>query len=158
MNADLRHQVLELKFAKRYGEAVDLVRRAAEDGDVAARVMLARMWEAAGLSRAEADEHVEFAHRHLEPVDIIGHLELYGAYADGLGGIDYDLKARRSFEHLLVAAERDAGHTYSLAVARAYRTGGLAVPVDIAKAAWWYRKAAAQGSPDAPRELESLDR
>ncbi len=156
MDAALRHRILELKVAERYGEALELVRRAAQDDDLAATVMLARLWEPAGLTRARADELVEFAHRHVDPGDVMAHLELYGAYASGLGDIDYELKARRSFEHLVAAAERDAGHTYSLTVARQYRTGGLCVPIDAAKAAQWYRKAIAQGSQEALKELESL--
>lgn len=156
MDALLRHEVLELKFAKRYDEALDLVRGLAERGDTAATVMLARMWEAAGLSRVEADKLVETAHQALAPSDVMGHLELYGAYAEGLGDVDHDVKARRSFDHLQAAAERDAGHTYSLAIARIYRTGALVIPPDRVQAAYWYKKAAEQGSPDAVKELRTL--
>ena len=156
MDASLRHEILELKFAKRYGEAVSLIRSLADRGDTAAKVMLARMWEAAGFSRADADKLLEAAHQALVPSDVMAHLELYGAYAEGLGDVDYDVKARRSFDHLLAAAERDAGHTYSLAVARTYRTGSLVTKPDRSKAAWWYRKAVEQGSPDAARELRTL--
>lgn len=156
MDQTLRQQVLELKFAKRYGEAVALVRELAGHGDLAAKVMIARMSDAAGLTRTEADKLVEAAHLALKPGDIAAHLELYGAYAEGLGDAPYDQKASRSFEHLLAAAEGEAGSSYSLTVARMYRAGSLAVPVDLAKAAWWYRKAALQGSPVALDELKAL--
>jgi TPR repeat protein len=156
MNSIQRHDILELKFVKRYRDAVSLARQFADQGDLAAQVMLARMWEVAGLSREEAEKVLEAAHRAVAPDDVIAHLELYGAYAEGLGEADYETKARRSFDHLLMAAERDAGHSYSITVARVFRTGSLVVDADPERARTWYQKAEAQGSPDASGELKSL--
>ena len=49
MDTKLRHQVLELKVENRYAEAIELVRPWAASGVVAARAMLARMADEAGI-------------------------------------------------------------------------------------------------------------
>jgi TPR repeat protein len=149
-------QVVELRVAKRDKDAVELLRGLVAEGDLGARVAMARSWEAAGLARDEADRIVDTAHTAVRPDDVVAHLELYGAYAQGLGAVGYDVQARRSFEHLATAAEHNAGPNYSLKVARMLWMGALAVPRDVDLATQWYERAAFQGSQEALQELKAL--
>jgi TPR repeat protein len=150
----LYQRIVELRFEKRAKEAVDLVRGLAEEGDVAAKVAMARGWEAAGLTSDQADALVDAAHEAVRPDDVEAHLELSSAYATGLGNVAYDVQARRSFEHLVAAAESGAGANYSLRVGRILLTGALSVPPNVEEAKRWYKRAVAQGSDDALDELE----
>jgi hypothetical protein len=62
-------EVVELQSAKRYQEALELVREAIKEGDVAAYVMLARMADEAGLSRNEANRLINYAEANMDPDD-----------------------------------------------------------------------------------------
>ncbi|WP_343604855.1 hypothetical protein [Roseateles sp.] len=156
MDTKLRHQVLELKVENRYAEAIELVRPWAASGVVAARVMLARMADEAGIDDDEAAAIVDAAHIEVEPLDILGHLELHSAYEMRLGNADYEVQAARSFEHLSAAAVAGADDAYSFQVAIRYHHGAIAVPVDLAQARKWYRTSIQQGYSDAQLMLDSL--
>jgi TPR repeat protein len=149
-----RREVIELKIAKRYEEALELIRQAIKEGDMAAHVMLAKMGDKAGLSRSEVDRLIEYVEANMDPDDMEAHWELYGAYDLRLGDIPYEQRAARCFYHHVRAAELGAGPIVSLAVARIYRAGALEVEPNASKSIRWYKRAIEQGSVEAVPELQ----
>ena len=105
MEEGWRLEVAELRVARRNEEALVLIRRAITEGDMSARVMLAKMGDEAGLSRAEVDALIDNIESTMDPQDIETRLQLRGAYDIGLGNMPYDEKARRRFQHHLRAVE-----------------------------------------------------
>lgn len=153
-----RLQVAELRLAKRNEEALVLIRQAIAEGDMSARVMLARMGDEAGLSRAEVDALIFDVEATMDPEDVETHLQLRGAYDVGLGDLPYDEKARRRFCHHVKAVEHGAGPVHTLALARIYVIGALEVAPDLKAATRWYKRAIEQGSAEAAHELQRLYR
>jgi TPR repeat protein len=158
MEEGWRLQVAELRVAKRNEEALVLIRQAIAEGDMSARVMLAKMGDEAGLSRAEVDALIDDIESTMDPQDIETHLQLRGAYDIRLGNMPYDEKARRCFQHHLRAVELGAGPIHTLAVARIYVMGALEVAPDLKEAVRWYKHAIEQGSVEAAHELQRLYR
>jgi TPR repeat protein len=158
MEEGWRLHVAELRVAKRNEEALVLIRQAIAEGDMSARVMLAKMGDEAGLSRMEVDALILDVEATMDPQDIETHLQLRGAYDVGLGDLPYDEKARRRFSHHLRAVELGAGIIHTLALARIYVTGALEVAPDLKEAARWYKHAIEQGSAEAAHELQRLYR
>jgi TPR repeat protein len=158
MNLQLRSELVELRYAKRYAELLEVVKPLAAANDTAATAMLAQLWEITGQTRHHADSVIDDLHRTISKEDVAAHLELSKAYEQGLGALKFEVRARRSFSHLLAAAKADAGPSYSLSVARAFRTGNLGVNKSATKAEWWYRKAIAQGWTEVEDELNDLQR
>jgi TPR repeat protein len=156
MEEGWRLQVAELRVAKRNEEALVLIRQAIAEGDMSARVMLAKMGDEAGLSRAEVDALIDDIESTMDPQDIETHLQLRGAYDIRLGNMPYDEKARRCFQHHLRAVELGAGPIHTLAVARIYVMGALEVAPDLKEAVRWYKHAIQQGSIEAAHELQRL--
>jgi TPR repeat protein len=156
MQEGWRLQAAELGLAKRYAEALALVRQAIAEGDMSARVMLAKMGDEAGLSRPEVDALIDDIESSMDPWDIETHLQLRGAYDIGLGNIPYDEQARRRFDHHLKAVELGAGPIHTLALARIYVTGALEVKPNLKEAVRWYKHAIQQGSIEAAHELQRL--
>ena len=151
-----RLQVTELKIAKRNAEALALIRQAIAEGDVSARVMLARMGDEAGLSRPEVHALIDDVESSMDPADIETHLQLRSAYDVGVGNVPYDEEARRRFNHHLKAVELGAGPIHTLALARIYVMGALEVKPDLKEAVRWYKHAIQQGSIEAAHELQRL--
>jgi TPR repeat protein len=158
MKEGWRLQVAELKLAKRNEEALVLIRQAIAEGEMSARVMLAKMGDEAGLSRAEVDALILDVETTMDDRDVEAHLQLRGAYDIGLGDLPYDEKARRRFSHHLKAVEHGAGPLHTLALARIYVMGALEVAPDLKEAARWYKHAIEQGSAEAAHELQRLYR
>ena len=158
MEEGWRLQVAELRVAKRNEEALVLIRQAIAEGDMSARVMLAKMGDEAGLFRAEVDALIDDIESTMDPQDIETHLQLRGAYDIRLGNMPYDEKARRCFQHHLRAVELGAGPIHTLAVARIYVMGALEVAPDLKEAVRWYKHAIEQGSVEAAHELQRLYR
>lgn len=158
MEEGWRLQVAELRVAKRNEEALVLIRQAIAEGDMSARVMLAKMGDEAGLSRAEVDALIDDIESTMDPQDIETHLQLRGAYDIRLGNMPYDEKARRCFQHHLRAVELGAGPIHTLAVARIYVMGALEVAPDLKEAVRWYKHAIEQGNVEAAHELQRLYR
>jgi TPR repeat protein len=158
MEEGWRLEVAELRIAERDEEALVLIRQAIAEGDMSARVMLAKMGGQAGLSRAEVDALISEIEATMDPEDVETHLQLRGAYDVGLGNLPYDEKARRRFSHHLKAVEHGAGPVHTLALARIYVMGALEVAPDLKEAARWYRHAIEQGSVEAAHELQRLYR
>ena len=156
MEEGWRLQVAELRVAKRNEEALVLIQRAIAEGDMSARVMLAKMGDEAGLSRAKVDALIDDIESTMDPRDIETHLQLRGAYDIGLGNLPYDEKARRRFQHHLKAVELGAGPVHTLALARIYVTGALEVAPNLKEAVHWYKHAIQQGSVEAAHELQRL--
>jgi TPR repeat protein len=156
MRENWRRECYEHKVAKRYEEALTVVRAAIEAGHLAAQVALAKMGDKAGLSRDEVDRIIEYVEINMDQADIEAHLELRGAYDVGLGNLPYEEKAARRFRHHLKAAELGAGPIFSLAVACIYRVGAIAVEPDETEAIRWYKRAIEQGSVEAAHELQVL--
>jgi TPR repeat protein len=158
MEEGWRLQVAALKMAKRNAEALVLIRQAIAEGDMSARVMLARMGDEAGLSRREVDAIVDEVEANMGQEDIETRLQLRSAYDIGLGNLPYDEKARRRFRHHLRAVELGADPIHTLALARIYVMGALEVPPNEKEAIRWYKHAIQQGSIDAAHELQRLYR
>ena len=156
MEEGWRLEVAELRVAKRNEEALVLIRRAIAEGDVSARVMLAKMGDEAGLSRAEVDALIDNIESTMDPQDIETRLQLRGAYDIGLGNMPYDEKARRRFQHHLRAVELGAAPIHTLALARIYVMGALEVAPNLKEAVHWYKHAIQQGSIEAAHELQRL--
>jgi TPR repeat protein len=156
MREGWRFEVAELNFAKRYGEALVFVQEAVKEGDMAAHVMLAIMGDNAGLSRGEVDQLIDYVEANMDPRDVEAHLELRGAYDIGLGNLPYEEKAARRFSHHLKAVELGAGAFYTLALARVYLIGAIAVEPDWTQAIRWYKRAIQQGSVEAAHELQQV--
>jgi len=156
MEEGWRLRVAELRVAKRNEEALVLIRRAIAEGDMSARVMLAKMGDEAGLSRAEVDALIDDIESTMDPQDIETHLQLRGAYDIRLGSMPYDEKARRCFWHHLRAVELGAAPIHTLAVARIYVMGALEVEPNLKEAVRWYKHAIEQGSVEAAHELQRL--
>ncbi|MEH2625386.1 TPR repeat protein [Bradyrhizobium sp. AZCC 1719] len=156
MEEGWRLQVAELRLAKRNEEARVLIRQAIAEGDMSARVMLAKMGDEAGLSRSEVDALIVDIESSMDPQDIETHLQLRGAYDIGLGDFPYDEKARRRFNHHLRAVELGAGPIHTLALARIYVMGALEVEPNLKEAVRWYKHAIEQGCVDAVHELQRL--
>jgi len=154
MEEGWRLEVAELRVARRNEEALVLIRRAIAEGDVSARVMLAKMGDEAGLSRAEVDALIDNIESTMDPQDIETRLQLRGAYDIGLGNMPYDEKARRCFQHHLRAVELGAGPIHTLALARIYVMGALEVEPNLKEAVRWYKHAIQQGSIEAAHELQ----
>ena len=158
MEEGWRLRITELRVAKRNEEALVLIRQAIAEGDMSARVTLAKMGDEAGLSRAEVDALILDVETTMDPRDVETHLQLRGAYDVGLGDLPYDEKARRRFSHHLKAVELGAGPLHTLALARIYVTGALEVDPDLREAVRWYKHAIEQGSVEAAHELRRLYR
>ena len=156
MEEGWRLEVAELRVDRRNEEALVLIRRAIAEGDVSARVMLAKMGDEAGLSRAEVDALIDNIESTMDPQDIETRLQLRGAYDIGLGNMPYDEKARRCFQHHLRAVELGAGPIHTLALARIYVMGALEVEPNLKEAVRWYKHAIQQGSIEAAHELQRL--
>lgn len=156
MQEGWRLQVAEHRVAKRNAEALALVRQAIDEGDMSARVILARMGSDAGLSRLEIDQIIADVETNMDPADIETHLELRSAYDIRLGDLPYDEKARRCFQHHLRAVELGADPVYTLALARIYVMGALEVPPNENEAIRWYKHAIQQGSIEAAHELQKV--
>jgi hypothetical protein len=153
-----RLEVAELRLAKRNEEALVLIRQAIAEGDMSARVMLAKMGDDAGLTRPEVDALIDEVQSNMNPEDVETHLQLRGAYDIGLGNLPYDEKARRRFHHHLKAVEFGAGPIHTLALARILVVGALEVEPNLKEAARWYKHAIQQGSIEAAHELQRLYR
>jgi TPR repeat protein len=153
-----RLEVAEHRLANRHAEALVLIRQAISEGDMSARVMLAKMGEDAGLSRPDVDAIIDEVEANMEPDDVETHLQLRGAYDIGLGNLLYEEKARRRFEHHLKAVQLGANVIHTLALARTYAMGAIAVPSDEHEAIRWYKQAVQQGSIEAAQELQRLYR
>jgi TPR repeat protein len=156
MEEGWRLEVAELRVARRNEEALVLIRRAIAEGDMSARVMLAKMGDEAGLSRAEVDALIDNIESTMDPQDIETRLQLRGAYDIGLGNMPYDEKARRRFQHHLRAVEFGAAPIHTLALARIYVMGALEVAPNLKEAVHWYKHAIQQGSIEAAHELQRL--
>ena len=156
MQEGWRLQVAELRMAKRDKEALALIRQAIDEGDMSARVMLAKMGDCASLSRSEVDQLIADVESDMDPKDIETHLQLRGAYDVGLSNLPYDEKARRRFQHHLRAVELGAAPLHTLALARIYVMGALEVTPNLKEAARWYNHAIQQGSVEAAHELQRL--
>jgi TPR repeat protein len=156
MHDGWRLEVAEHRVAGRNAEALVLIRQAIAEGDMAARVMLAKMGDDAGLSRPEVDQLIEEVEANMDPRDFEAHLQLRGAYDVGLGNLPYEEKARRRFEHHLKAVEVGAGPIHTLALARIYVMGALCVEPNQTEAIRWYKHAIQQGSIEAAQELQRL--
>ena len=76
MREGWRLEVAEHRVAKRNAEALVLIRQAISEGDMSARVMLARMGEDAGLSRTEVNQILTDVESSMDPQDIETHLQL----------------------------------------------------------------------------------
>jgi TPR repeat protein len=131
-----------------------MIRQAIGEGDMSALVMLAKMGDEAGLSRSEVDRLLEEVEAKMDAQDIETHLQLRGAYDIGLGNLSYEEKARRRFKHHLEAVELGAGPVHTLALARSYVTGAIALEPNEKEAIRWYKHAIEQGSIEAARELQ----
>src|SRR5690348_2282279 len=149
MEEGWRLEVAELRVAKRYEEALVLIRQAIAEGDMSARVMLATMGDRAGLSREEVDALIDEVEASMDPEDIETHLQLRGAYDVRLGNLPYDEKARRCFQHHLRAVELGAGPFWTLGLARILVMGAFEVPPNEQEAIRWYKHAIEQGSIEA---------
>lgn len=158
MHLEWRLEVAELLFARRYPEALLLVRQAIDEGNMSARVILARMGENAGLVREEVDRLIDDVEATMAPADVETHLELSSAYDRRLGNLPYLEKDRRCFEHLLKAVEFGAGPVHVLALARRYVMGTLSIEANLEEAVRWYKHAIQQGSVEAAGELQGLYR
>jgi len=156
MEEGWRLEVAELRVARRNEEALVLIRRAIAEGDVSARVMLAKIGDEAGLSRAEVDALIDNIESTMDPQDIETRLQLRGAYDIGLGNMPYDEKARRRFQHHLRAVELGAPPIHTLALARIYVMGALEVAPNLKEAVHWYKHAIQQGNIEAAHELQRL--
>ena len=158
MFEDWRSKVAQLNVAKRYNESAAILRERAEAGDLSAYAMLARIGGVTGMPRLEVDRLIEYVEANMNPNDMDARLALHDVYDQRLGAISYEQRARKSFDHLVAAAELGAGATYSLAVARIYRTGALMVNVDLTESERWYKKAIEQGSVEAIHEIQKLQK
>jgi TPR repeat protein len=158
MHEGWRLEAAEHRLAKRNEEALVLIRQAIAEGDISARVMLAKMGDEAGLSRPEVDAIIDEVEANLDPEDIETRLQLRGAYDIGLGNLPYDEKACRRFHHHLRAVELGADPIHTLALARIYVMGALEVPPNEKEAIRWYKHAIQQGSIEAAHELQRLYR
>ena len=158
MEEGWRLRVAELRVAKRNEEALVLIRQAIAEGDMSARVMLAKMGDEAGLSRSEVHELMVDVESNMDPKDIETHLQLRGAYDARIGDLPYDEKARRCFDHHRKAVELGAGTIHTLALARIYVMGALEVEPNLKEAVRWYKHAIEQGSVEAADELQRLYR
>ncbi|MFK4507965.1 sel1 repeat family protein [Bradyrhizobium daqingense] len=156
MHPEWRLEVAELLVARRYSEALTLVRQAIEQGNMSARVMLAKMGENAGLVRDEVDRLIDEVETTMAPADVETHLELSSAYDRRLGNLPYLEKDERCFDHLLKAVEQGAGPIHVLALARKYVMGTLSVRPNFEEAIRWYKHAVQQGSVEAVDELQRL--
>lgn len=78
MQEGWRLQVAELRMAKRDQEALALIRQAIDEGDMSARVLLAKMGDSAGLPRSEVDQMIADVESDMDPKDIETHLQLRG--------------------------------------------------------------------------------
>ena len=158
MQEGWRLEVAEHRVAKRDAEALVLIRQAIDEGDMSARVMLAKMGDRAGLSRPEVDQLIDDVEAKMDQRDIDTHLQLRGAYDIGLGNLPYEEKARRRFNHHLRAVELGAGPIHTLALARCYVTGAIALEPNQTEAIRWYKHAIRQGSIEAAHELQKYYR
>ena len=154
MHDGWREEVLRLKGAKRYDEAAALIRQAIEAGNMAARVMLAKMYDEVGMSRSEANQLIDYVETHMDPTDAEAHYELVWAYDLYMGTCIPEEMPRRKFDHLLKAAEYGGEAIDSLAVARNYREGVVTVEDNEGEAVRWYKRAIELGSVEAAHELQ----
>lgn len=158
MHEGWRLEVAEHRMAERDAEALALIRQAMEEGDMSARVMLARMGEDAGLSRTEVHQILTDVEATMDPHDVETHLQLTRAYDARIGDLPYDEKARRCFQHHLRAVESGAGPIHTLALARILVMGALEVQPNEQEAIRWYKHAIQQGNVEAAHELQRLYR
>ncbi|MCA1475034.1 hypothetical protein [Bradyrhizobium sp. NBAIM08] len=158
MHPEWRLEVAELLVARRYSEALTLVRQAIEEGNMSARVILAKMGENAGLVRDEVDRLIDEVETTMAPADVETHLELSSAYDRRLGNLPYLEKDRRCFDHLLKAVELGAGPVYTTALAIKYGVGTLSVEANQDEAVRWLKHAIQQGSVEAADQLQRLYR
>ena len=150
------HNVVELVHAGRQGEAIELTRRVAENGDLAAKVRLAIFGAEAGITQEQADLIIDEAEKAVTDDDETAHWVLRGAYDLRLGSCEYEEKSRRVLKHLEAFARATASPMAVIAVARTYATGSIGVPASLESAVEWYHFAIALGDENAERELHQL--
>ena len=80
MRREWRREVAELDLAGRREEALALIRKEASEGNLAARVLLARMERWVEMTAEEANRIVDDVALTMDPNDIQAHLELSSAY------------------------------------------------------------------------------
>jgi TPR repeat protein len=158
MRNEWRREVAELDLAGRKEDALALVRGEASEGNMAARILLARMERWVTITSQEANRIVDDVALNMDPNDIQAHLELSSAYKVGLGSIPYGEQDRSSLDHLLKAVELGADPVFAVNLARSYAMGTLTVKSNQSEAIRWYRHAIQQGSVEAARELQKYFR
>jgi TPR repeat protein len=158
MRKEWRSEVADLDLDGRKEEALALVREEASEGNMAARVLLARMERWVSITSEEADRIVDEVALNMDPNDVQAHLELSSAYKVGVGNIPYDEQSRRSFDHLLKAVELGADPVFAVRLARDYALGTLTVKPNQSEAIRWYKHAIQRGSIEAAHELQKYYR
>ena len=158
MRREWRREVAELDLAGRREEALALIRKEASEGNLAARVLLARMERWVEMTAEEANRIVDDVALTMDPNDIQAHLELSSAYKVGLGNLPYEKQDQRSFYHLLKAVELGADPVFAVNLARIYAMGTLTVKPNQEEAVRWYKHAIQQGSIEAAHELQKYYR
>jgi TPR repeat protein len=156
VHEDWRLKVAQLNLAERYEESAAILRAKIRAGDLSAHAMLARIGRSIGIPGKEVNRLIDYVESNMESIDVDSHVELHRAYDQRLGSLPYEQIARRSFDHLLAAAELGAGAIYSLAVARIYRIGAMTVRSNLIESERWYKKAIEQGSVEAMHEIQML--
>ncbi|WP_157597736.1 MULTISPECIES: hypothetical protein [unclassified Rhizobacter] len=150
------HTTVELLQSGRRSEAIELARRIAANGDLAASVRLAIFGGEAGITAEQADLIIERATAAAVDDDETVHWALRGAYDLRLGTCDYEEKSRRALKHLEAFAKITGSAAAVISVARTYATGGIGIPADLEAAVEWYHFAIALGEPGADAELQRL--
>ncbi len=150
------HTCVELIQAGRRAEAIELTKRIAERGDLAAKVRLAMFGAEVGISHEQADLVVEEASLAAANEDETLHWVLRGAYDLGLGTCACEEKSRRVLKHLEMFAQASGSSMAVIAVARIYASGSLGIPANTEAAVEWYHFASALGESDAEFELRQL--
>ena len=142
----------ELLHSGRRADAIALVRTLAAQGNLAAKVRLARFGEEAGLSRPDSDEIVDQADRECSDDDPDVHWVLYGAYEVGLGTCDYEERSRRALKHLKSFAVLTGDPTAAHAVAVIYGQGNIGTAPDAEQAKLWLQREADARAQNALRQ------
>lgn len=148
--------VAELKQSKRYDEALVIVREHIQRGELAAHVQLALLGSRIGLSGEEIAATIDYVEQRISPKDVEAHWLLSRAYDVRLGSGDYESQDRKTFEHLLIAAQNNDSGADAMAVATFYEFGSLTLQMNREAALCWYQIALQRGVMEAQLFIDRI--
>ena len=127
---------------------IDVLRHAADAGEVEARAMLAKEYFWVGQFK-EASEALEICEREVREDDFKAHWQLHKAYFIGAGNVGLFDRLKLGVHHLETAAALSGIPQLLMEIAGYYEGGLNGVQKDLGLAERWLRQAVETGNEEA---------